>query len=60
MTPEQWKRVEEIYYAALDRAEGERSAFLDKACGSDTALRKQIETLLQPHLKAEGLLRSLT
>src|SRR5437773_9762600 len=40
----------EIFVAALQKeAPGERSAFLDEACGGDADLRQQVETLLREH-----------
>ena len=32
MTPERWKRIEELYHAALARPPAERAAFLAAAC----------------------------
>ena len=46
MTPERWKRTEELYHAARARAAGERSAFLADACPDDDALRRDVESLL--------------
>ena len=46
MTPERWRRVEELYHAALARPAGARAAFLADACGGDTALRGEVESLL--------------
>jgi hypothetical protein len=37
MNPERWKQIEELYHAALERAEGERAGFLEQACGGDAA-----------------------
>ena len=33
MTPERWKRLEELFHAALERGSGQREAFLASACG---------------------------
>ena len=41
-----WRRVEEIVHAALERAPVERSAFVRDACGDDDTLRAEVETLL--------------
>ena len=41
MTPERWKRVEELYHAAQVHAPGERAAFLDGACADDRGLRRK-------------------
>src|SRR5579862_3128676 len=46
MTPEQWQRVRDVLAGALERIPEDRSAFLDRACSSDNALRKEVERLL--------------
>jgi len=35
MTPERWKRVEELYHAARTQPSGERVAFLADLCRDD-------------------------
>src|SRR6266704_5424084 len=47
MTPERWRRIEEVYHAALDRQEQERDGFLSAACGGDEGLRNQVASLLR-------------
>src|SRR5262245_26812825 len=59
MTPERWRQVEEIFYAALDRPIDERPAFANQACGSDDSLRKEVEALLNANAKADGYLSKL-
>src|SRR5256886_2620184 len=49
MTPEHRQKVEEIFQSALERAPGERSAFLSDACGQDEELRKEVESLIASH-----------
>jgi Tol biopolymer transport system component/serine/threonine protein kinase len=49
MTPERWQRVKEIFQGALDRAPGERSAFLAGACGKDETLQREVESLIASH-----------
>jgi eukaryotic-like serine/threonine-protein kinase len=44
--PERWRKIEEIYQAALERAESQRAAFLADACAGDGALREEVESLL--------------
>ena len=56
MTPERWKRTEELYYAARDRAPDERSGFLRAACGDDDALRLEVESLLSEPDPDDGFL----
>jgi serine/threonine protein kinase/Tfp pilus assembly protein PilF len=46
MTPERWRRVEEIFEAALAEPIEQRENFLDQACGSDIELRSQIAAML--------------
>jgi serine/threonine protein kinase/Leucine-rich repeat (LRR) protein len=43
-------QVESIFFAALEKkTAGERSVYLDRACGSDSALRLRVEKLLESH-----------
>ncbi len=42
----QWARVKELFHAALEREEPERSVFLADACRDDLALRAEIDRLL--------------
>jgi serine/threonine protein kinase/Tol biopolymer transport system component len=46
MTPDPWKKAEELYHAALERAPSERDAFLEKACGGDEALLDEVKSRL--------------
>jgi eukaryotic-like serine/threonine-protein kinase len=46
VTPERWKKVEEVFEAVLRRAPQDRAAFLDSVCADDTTLRNQVDTLL--------------
>ena len=41
-----WREIERLFQAALERPESERAAFLDTACGGDTALRAELDSLL--------------
>ena len=40
-------RITSLYHAALERAPGDRAAFLRGACDGDEALRLEVESLLQ-------------
>ncbi len=46
MSPAAWRRVEELCEAALPLSPGRRAAYLDRACAGDSALRREIESLL--------------
>jgi len=45
-TPERFARIKEILLAVTDLEASERGAYLDEACGDDTALRHEVEDLL--------------
>ncbi|MGB9490059.1 MAG: hypothetical protein WCA92_06280 [Terriglobales bacterium] len=46
MTSKHWERTQELFFPALERQGKSRSAFLDKSCGGDEALRHEVESLL--------------
>jgi serine/threonine protein kinase len=56
MTPERWRRVEELYHAALTRNESDRAAFLASACDGDETLRRDVESLLKQPESAQRFL----
>ena len=56
VTPERWKRTEELYYAARARAPEDRTAFLAEACPDDEALRHDVESLLNEPGSDDGFL----
>jgi eukaryotic-like serine/threonine-protein kinase len=50
------KGAKDLFIAALDREGADREAFLADACGNDTALRNEVESLLRFHqLDSTGL-----
>jgi len=54
MTPEQYRRVGELYHAAMELEPEARTEFLAGACGGDDELRREVESLLQAHKQADG------
>ena len=58
MQPERWRRIEELYHAALQLEHGKRGCFLDEACTGDEALRSEIDSLLAYDSEVSGLLDS--
>ncbi|MCP4249280.1 MAG: serine/threonine protein kinase [bacterium] len=49
MSPERWRQIKQMFHAALAREAPTRPAFLEQACGSDPALRVEVESLLAAH-----------
>jgi len=49
-----WRKLEELFYAALDLAPSERPSFLDHSCEADSALRREVEILLNSSDKTWG------
>jgi serine/threonine protein kinase len=46
MTAERWAQIKGVMAGAMDQPFAERSAFVQNACGSDEALRREVESLL--------------
>src|ERR1051325_7211324 len=57
MTPERWRKIEEIFEAASERGPRERAVYLDAACAGDAELRAEVESLLA-HRQPTGRLIS--
>ena len=47
MDKQRWQQIETLYHAALERAPGERAAFLADACADDSGLLREVEELLR-------------
>lgn len=56
MTSQRWRKIEEIFHAALERGPSQRHAFLDQACDGDEALRAEVESLLDQSSSKTNLL----
>jgi TolB-like protein/tetratricopeptide (TPR) repeat protein len=52
VTPERWQEVKKVLAGALDRAPGERPAYLDQAC-AEPDLRREVESLIAAHEQAQ-------
>src|SRR5436190_5193124 len=46
MSPERWRRAEQIYHAALELPIAERASFIKMESGSDAELRAEVESLV--------------
>ena len=51
----QWERVKELFDAALEQPPADRDRFLSSACGSDSSLREEIDSLLSAYARSDGL-----
>ena len=58
MKPDRWRKVDELFEAALEREPQARAAFLDKACGDDTDLRREVEKMLSFERQAEDFIQT--
>ncbi len=58
MKPDRWRKVDELFEAALDREPKSRAAFLDQACGSDRELRREVEKMLEFDNKAQDFIKT--
>ena len=57
LRPEEWRRVKELFGAALERAPAERGDFLDDACGTGEGdIRREVEALLAAHQTSDSFL----
>ena len=50
---ERWHRVVELFDAAVERPLEERGRWLDEACGGDSDLRREVETMFLRRLFAQ-------
>jgi TolB-like protein len=53
VTQEHWQEVKKLLAAALERAPGERKAYLDQAC-AEPDLRHEVESLIAAHEQAQS------
>jgi eukaryotic-like serine/threonine-protein kinase len=49
MKEERWKKIETLFEEAIGRDTSERDAFLERACGDDPTLKREVESLLAHH-----------
>ncbi len=50
------KRIEELYHLALGKPKEERTAFLAEVCGSDEALHRELQSMIEALEKAGGFM----
>ena len=52
VTPARWQQVKNLLAQALEASPSERPALLERICAGDSALRSEIESLLEAGDKA--------
>ena len=58
MQSDGWEKCTDIFNAALERAPGERSAFLEQECAGNEELRRRVDFLLKFDSQSEGFLET--
>ena len=56
MKTERWEKMIDLFQSALECAPEERAAFLDEACRGDERMRREVESLLGSHERAENFI----
>src|SRR5260370_31637844 len=56
MKAARWKKVFDLFQSAVERAPEERAAFLDESCHDDEGMRREVESLLTSHERAENFI----
>ena len=50
---DRWQKIEEIFEVAVELPEDEREMYLDRECGGDLELRREIEQLISADISAD-------
>jgi tRNA A-37 threonylcarbamoyl transferase component Bud32 len=56
VNPERWRRLKDLFEAALELDPSARAGFLDRACSEDPGMRDEAEALLRHHESGDGFL----
>ncbi len=56
MNSDRWQQINRLFEAALDIAPDERGAFIEEASADDESLRREVESLLASHDKAQNFM----
>ncbi|HWW82427.1 MAG TPA: protein kinase, partial [Vicinamibacterales bacterium] len=59
MTPERWLQIKAVLDTALDLPDHDRLSYLTRACGPDTSLRREVESLLEAHGRGDVVIEDL-
>ena len=55
-SPEAWARVQEAFAAAVDLQPTQRALLLDRVCGEDETIRREVEALIEADARMAGLI----
>ncbi len=58
MKPDRWRKVDQLFEAALEREPKDRAAFLANACGSDRDLCREVEKMLSFDERAQDFIKT--
>jgi serine/threonine-protein kinase len=58
MKPDRWRKVDELFEAALEHGPERRAAFLDEVCGGDKELRREVEKMLDFDNRAQDFIKT--
>jgi non-specific serine/threonine protein kinase/serine/threonine-protein kinase len=56
LTPERWAKIKSILHRVQEHPAGEQAKLLDRECGDDHALRREVESLIAAEANAAGFL----
>jgi hypothetical protein len=56
---DRWQRIDEVFTLAVETPPEQRAAVIEKACGTDPELRRDVERLLEADARAHGFLETL-
>jgi serine/threonine protein kinase/Tfp pilus assembly protein PilF len=60
MTPERWRKIEELFHTAATKPLEEQSGFLARACAGDESLRREVDKLLARDRASDSSLDKIT
>ncbi len=56
MDPQNWQKINELFFAARDLEPGAREVFLSETCSGNEELRKEVGSLVAAHLRANSFI----
>lgn len=58
MNKERWRQIESVFAEAVELPIADSRAYLDRVCGEDSELRREVELLLESDRRAQGRIGS--